>query len=895
MLQKPSFCENCPITNFTRGYVPLEKGTGTTLIVGEAAGDTEADTGRPFCGGSGSWLNNLLRSAGIKRDELSIINTIGCQPIDNVYPTDKKWHHTSRANAYAAVDYCAQHHLWPGIRAVNPSKIIALGDQALTATTNRKGIMVWRGSPLPLKGDNNSLKVIPTLHPAFLMRQAGMTSIVISDLRKSLDPVPEYYELFANHDILSNFNSTVFAFDFEWDYNEDITICGISDRLYSAITGSFHPYNEEWRRIFEGATDLIGHNIIGADTRYFDKMGWQVNARMHDTMLKQHLVQPDFRHGLGFVASIFTNKVFWKGRGKEEEDSDGNLVDTKTQYKTWNQPDAIPRNLGGYGGCVSEDEAYRLYNARDTDGSFQINQHLDLLLEKWDLTNVYWNVSLPINYICRDINEHGIAINSSKAKEIRQELGDEIDELERTLPEGLAAQIIPITRSIPAPTGTYKPRGKKCKGNKKDGTSHEPIELTFQIYGQPIECPQCHILVEAPKLTKIKKIKVPSSKKIQPWNSSQKVMAYAKNLGLKVYINRKRGTAAADVNARKGWGRTHPEFRIIDRLKDLGTERNNFAKQELGNVDRLFPLLQPWGTSEGRFSSKGKREGIDPNIQNQPDSIRKIYIPDKPNWSFIELDYASGENFLTAHLAKDYSRLERLRTPGYSEHLDLARQIFSCPDLTKSKDDIREFWGQTLSGYLCYDIGKHANHGRNYGMTHVKLREYMEMSGIFFTEKQCKDIMAACKAMCPETARWQDETIERAKKDGFLRNVFGRIRWFSSRDVATKSLAFLPASTLADIIIRAMIGHYPTHFPNEVAALGLTAIQEFEPSWAITTQIHDSLLMQGPDEGWQRQIQKSQTVMTQPWKELDGFSLGVGLKYGGPGISWGEMKEVELG
>ncbi len=622
-------------------------------------------------------------------------------------------------------------------------------------------------------------------------------------------------------------------------------------------------------------------------------MGWQVNARMHDTMLKQHLVQPDFRHGLGFVASVFTNKVFWKGRGREEEDSEGNIIDTKTQYKTWNSPDAIPRSLGGYGGCTTEDEAYRLYNARDTDGSFQINQHLDLLLRKYDLEGVYWNVSLPINYICRDINEHGIAINSAKAKEIRYELGEQITALESTLPDGLKPVVLAVTKQVLAPPNTYKHREKVCKGTKK--APHEPTTLTFTTPGQEITCPQCLHLYGPFKLAEVKKIKVPSSKKIQPWNSSQQVMRYAQGLGLKVYMNRKRGTAAADVNARKGWGRTHPEFRIIDRLKDLGTERNNFAKQELGNVDRLFPLLQPWGTSEGRFSSKGKREGIDPNIQNQPDSIRKIYIPDYPTYSFIELDYASGENFLTAHLAQDYTRLERLRTPGYSEHLDLARQIFDCPDLTKSKDDIREFWGQTLSGYLCYDIGKHANHGGNYGMTHIKLREYMEMNGIFFTEKQCKDIINARKAMNPETARWQDETIERAKKDGFLRNAFGRIRWFSSRDVATKSLAFLPASTLADIIIRAMIGHYPSRFPNEIAALGLTATQEFSDQWFINIQVHDSLVLQGPDEHWESQMAKSAAVMRQPWKELDGFSLDVGCKYGGKGVSWGEMKEVTIG
>lgn len=896
MLAKPDVCKNCPLYSIGIGFVPPTYKPGTTLLVGEAPGENEADKGEAFVGPSGSLLNNLLRSAGIKRDDVSTTNVICCQPPLNIFPTDFKFHATTRADAYGAVEYCKHHHLDPVLKARDWKKIIAVGDKALEALTPRKGILVWRGSPLPLKGDNSRLRVIPTLHPSYIMRDFKMVSAVVADLKKTLHAVPENYNLYATEEDLAAFDAKQVAFDFEWGKDQNITLCGISGRFYEGITGAWSGGRiAEFRRIFEQATDLIGHNIIGADTKYFEKMGWQIGAQMQDTMLKQHLIQPDMKHGLGFVASVFTNKMFWKGKGIEQEDADGNVVETKYQWRTWNTSEAIPRELGGYGGCISDDEAYRLYNARDTDGSYQINTHLDTLLDRWGLTGVYRNVSVPISYICRDISDAGLRINGSLIGEIRQELGKEVEELEQTLPDGLKPIELPINRLEQAPPGTYKPKQVKCKGTKKAGTAHVPVEVTVSYPGQVVQCPSCNGVLKCPRLTEIKKIKVPGFKTVRPWASQQQVIKYAREHKLKVPMNRKRGTEAADVQARAGWGRTNPEFRTLDRIKKLNTECTTFAKESMQHQTRLYFRLNPVGTSEGRFSSNGQRKGIDPNIQNQPPSIRKIYIPDDPTFRFVELDYSGGENWLTAWLAQDHQRLERLGTPGYNEHLDLSRQIFDCPDLSKSKEDIREFWGQRLSGFACYDIAKHANHGSNYGMTWVKLQEYLESHGIFFTAAQCKEVLEIRAEMNPETARWQNETVEMAKRDGFLRNAFGRIRWFSSRSVSTESLAFLPASTLADIIIRAMIGHYPDRFPDECGNLGLTAIGELESGWRIAAQIHDSLLLQGPGENYLTQLEKSATIMEQPWKELQGFALRVSMKAGEPGGSWGSLEEVKRG
>ncbi len=896
---RPACCQQCPISRYTRGFVRPQLGDSTTMLVGECAGPDDADESKPFAGGVGAWLGGLLRHAGLSRPALTIAHVCACQPALKVMPGSKEWRFTDRAVAREAVAECARQNLWPIINERKPQRIIAMGDMALAELTPRRGITIWRGSALPLRTNLNELRVLPTLPPETLMRDATLISVVPLDMRKPLQVPPEHYELFADSKALSTFTSRFFAFDFEWDQYENITICGLSDRLYTAITGAWANGNiSEYRRIFENATDLVGHNIIGADTRYFERLGWALPGinltpaanyiRLHDTMLKQHLVQPDMRHGLGFVASVFTNKPFWKDAGGEEdEDNAGNVILSKEQWRTWNQVDAIPRSLGGYGGCTSDEEAYRLYNARDTDASWQLNGKLDELLERYGLTSVYWNVSVPAALICRELNEHGIKIAPERVTEIRADLSVKIEALERTLPEGLRPFDKPVNNMVEAPAETYKPKTVKCKGSKKLKTSHAVQEIVFKRPDDTLACPSCAAPLKTPKLTLVKRIKVPGTKRITPWNSPAQVKAYAKKLGLPAHIDRKTKREKADVNARKRWGRTNPEFRTVDRLTDYSTLMESFAKQTLQNIDRMFFQLMVHGTNEGRLACKGMRRGIDLQIQNVPAEVKGIFLPDQPDWCFIELDYASGENFLTEHLARDDDRMARLRQPGYSEHLELAKRLFNLP-ATVTKAEAQNWQGQDL-----YDIGKHINHGSNYGMSHIKLKEYCDAQGYFFSEKECKEFIEIGKRLNPRTAAWQRETQNLAKRDGFLRNPFGRRRWFGHR-VNTECLAFLPASTLADICLRAMVSHYPERFATELAALGVGVQGAFAPGWRLSIQVHDSLVLQGPAQHRDEQLARTAAIMTQPWRELDGFALNVEAKAGEAGASWADLKKVKI-
>lgn len=867
---RPSFCDACPIGHLTEGYVPLQRGTGRELWVGEAASEEDAKKGKPFVGGAGSWLNSMLRSARIARSTLNIINTIGCRPPQNVFPGSEKWTWTDRATARQAVEYCRQHHLEPTLVQLDPSRVVALGDEALQATTGRKGILMWRGSALPLRGHmERGPKVVPTLHPNFLMRQASLFPVAVRDLRRGLELPPENYDLYPMLEAVKAFHEPIVSFDFEWDEWGNVTMCGVAGQWYRALVVPFEKeFIPEIRRILENAEILIGHNLIDAEMKFIDAWGWKLQGKLHDTMLAQHLIQPDMKHGLHFVASVFTSKVFWKGHGEEQEDEAGNILPTGAQWKTWDSPDAIPRQFGGYGGCHSADEAWRLYNARDTDGTLQADPEIFRVLRDFGQEHVYWNVSIPAAYICRDINAEGLRIDPSRVASIREALERDIAITEVQLPEGLKPYEAAITKQVEAPAGTYRAKTLRCKGTKKAKTTHELVEWVVSQPGD-VSCGTCGKHFSG-STTQIKRIKVPSTKRIVPWNSTAQVIAYAKAKGCNEIPHAKTGNSSGDKRARKIWGREHNEFILVDTLKKLVTQRNGFAKEALVGLDRVHFRLAVTGTSEGRLSCSGVYPA-NLNLQNQPKVIKKIFIPDKPGYGILSHDIVQGENMLTAWLAKDWERWERLTTPGFDEHSYMASRFFN--QVVGPNDPLRK-------------PGKVINHGRNYGLGERKTQDYLAAEGFSFSIGDIREMINIWKKENARTAAWQQETVNIAQRQSFLENPFGRRRWFQGRDFATKALAFLPASTLADMVLRMMIAHQPERFGEQILRLGIGIAASMLESWRMALQVHDDIVFQGPDESHIDQAHRTRAIMQQPWKELDGFKFKVETKYSTH--SWGD-------
>ena len=130
------------------------------MIVGEGPGQEEDRTGRPFVGRSGELLDKQIAAMGFTREQVYIANVVKCRPPDNRTPTPEE------------ADTCGGNYLRRQIETIRPAVILTLGGPAaklLLGTT--AGITRLRGNWHAYTAVDPPIPVMPTFHPAYLLRQ----------------------------------------------------------------------------------------------------------------------------------------------------------------------------------------------------------------------------------------------------------------------------------------------------------------------------------------------------------------------------------------------------------------------------------------------------------------------------------------------------------------------------------------------------------------------------------------------------------------------------------------------------------------------------------------------------------------------------------------------------
>lgn len=169
-------------------------------LVGEAPGEDEVSSGVPFSGQSGRELDRMLAEAGIERRDCFATNVCHDRPpsywkngklinndINQWFAGPQKGHQLGWPqidNTYCHPSIAAGvEHLRATCRDRRPTLLIALGNTPLWATCGVEGITKWRGSEL--WSDSCEVKVIPTFHPADVLRAWTHRPIVIQDFRRA--------------------------------------------------------------------------------------------------------------------------------------------------------------------------------------------------------------------------------------------------------------------------------------------------------------------------------------------------------------------------------------------------------------------------------------------------------------------------------------------------------------------------------------------------------------------------------------------------------------------------------------------------------------------------------------------------------------------------------------
>jgi uracil-DNA glycosylase len=164
-------CTRCGLAKHRKQTV-FARGSGSSGVcfVGEGPGADEDAQGSPFVGKAGQLLDRMIEAMGLDRDEVYVCNVVKCRPPDNRKPELEEM--------AACMPYLNQQ-----LDLVAPRVIVALGAtavQGLLGTT--EGIMRLRGKWKTLR----QIPVMPTFHPAYLLRTPAAKREVWEDLQEVL-------------------------------------------------------------------------------------------------------------------------------------------------------------------------------------------------------------------------------------------------------------------------------------------------------------------------------------------------------------------------------------------------------------------------------------------------------------------------------------------------------------------------------------------------------------------------------------------------------------------------------------------------------------------------------------------------------------------------------------
>jgi DNA polymerase-1 len=407
------------------------------MIIGEAPGKNEDlgipildDDGneidrvwKPFVGAAGNLLNKLLEQAGLKREDIFITNVIKRRPPEN--KIGQRDALIEIANNIPA--------LMREIRIVKPRVIVPLGNTALHALGfSRYKIGNVRGTVIPSPYG----KIIPSWHPAFIFRQYQERFTAERDWQKiarhsktaSIPQFTEHFELNPTVDDVERFEMMIsnkvragqkvsIALDLETEYIEGSSLLTPIKLIGMALTDShaiviplvnqqgerYWTNKDEELRVIKAvgdilenpAIELMSHNSL-FDILVLMNHGFKIKAKLYDTMIAHSLYYLPSKHGLDYVASLYTDFPPWK------QDID------------------------------HTDEGYRYYNAKDCTVLKLIRPKLDEDLKTDNLTFLCSMIMDTILPTC-DMMLNGLAIDAHELKRIDDELQGKLDQLTQEL------------------------------------------------------------------------------------------------------------------------------------------------------------------------------------------------------------------------------------------------------------------------------------------------------------------------------------------------------------------------------------------------------------------------------------------------------------------------------
>jgi len=168
LYQEIALCQQCEIAKYRTKVVPGEGAEDADIMfIGEAPGWHEDQQGRPFVGPAGLYLDELLASINLKREQVYIANVIKCRPLGNRDPLPTEIHNCRK-------------WLERQIELIRPKMIVTLGRYSMAMFFPGKSISKIHGTAQ--KRDNTIYYAM--YHPAAALHQQSLRWTIEEDMLK---------------------------------------------------------------------------------------------------------------------------------------------------------------------------------------------------------------------------------------------------------------------------------------------------------------------------------------------------------------------------------------------------------------------------------------------------------------------------------------------------------------------------------------------------------------------------------------------------------------------------------------------------------------------------------------------------------------------------------------
>lgn len=825
-------CKLCKLSQTTNNVCILGHGprNAEVMIIGEAPGETEERTGKPFTGKAGQLLEEVLNANGFDREDVFICNAVSCRPPGNRTPSKaeikacKKW-----------LDY--------QIAMVKPRFVLILGNVPLQSFTGKAGITKRRGKPW----EQDGRIWLATFHPAYILRVPEERPTLEKDLKLfgeivDFGGIPEERELRARsiwtrtdfEDMLKDLRrSSSVSCDLEtsqlypwrhmvaetdpktkkitsWKAGPDpkIISCGFGTSKMQwcwPINHRQSPWSKrELEDMFEEVDEVLRENEVQLifHNGKFDLLWLRVHYGLEweadfDTMQGHFLLDENDRHGLKELAMKFLGAPDWE---VSLETKQGGLWDRHAKYL-----------------------AHDVYYTRKLRYTFG-----KMLNAEPDVKRVFQKIMMPCVNLFVDVEYSGVHINQEKFDDAEAYLRGEYNGALKRLKEWEPDHVT------------------DSKGRKQPFNWGSPQQLGDLLFGTPEEGIEYGL-----RLTPLDKTKGGGD------STSESVL---KRLD-------------------------HPCVGDLLKFREAKQQLSFFIdgwKPYLVN-GRLHPSFKLHGTVTGRLSCEN------PNLQQVPRDPRIRTLISAPHgWSLIEADLSQIELRIAAELANERAMLTAFKTGVDVHWLTAIREIARGGGLKALVISTAEALskGTTLKYSQAIDVllkmgpgaaegiaaewkeyrkkAKAINFGYLYGMWWKKFKIYARDNyGVNVTDEEAQASRIAFFDLYGDLPEWHNRQRRYARKHGYVVSLSGRKRRLPDARLSGDDNYTKMRRQEAE---RQAINSPVQSFANEINLMAAIQLRKEFPRRVlrIVGTVHDAILMEVRNDWVERVYKRTLEIMSRP-------------------------------